>query len=89
MKNAITAPQLNESKLKAKIIAEILNVYPDLDNEFSAQHLFVPVRQRISIAERRHPFAETIMRYLRQLREDGTIKCECTNKSKSIYKKQP
>jgi len=89
MKNTITAPQLNDHKLKAKIIAEILKVYPNLDNEFRAQHLFIPVRQRIFRGERRYPFAETIMRYFRQLREDGTIKCECISKSKSIYKKQP
>ena len=88
MKNTITSPQLNESNLKAQIIAEILKVYPNLDNEFRAQHLFIPVRQRIFRGERRYPFAETIMRYFRQLREDGIIKCECTNKSKSLYKKQ-
>ena len=89
MKNAITSPQLNESKLKAKIIAEILKVYPDLPNEFYGHNLYTRVRANVFRYQLKFPYADTVGRYFRQLREDGIIRCECISKQKSLYKKQP
>ena len=86
---AKTDPTINEHSLKAKIITEIMKVYPELSNEFYGHNLYTRVRANVFRYQLKFPYADTVGRYFRQLREDGVLKCDCVNKQKSLYKKQP
>ena len=90
MNNAITSPTINEHHLKRVLIHLIQKVYPALPDEFYGHELERAVRIELFRTDywgKKRPYPDTVLRYFRQLREDGVLKCECVNKSKSIYKK--
>lgn len=78
---------MNDHNLKKEIISEILKTYQELPDEFYAHALFIHVRAKVFKINMRFPYADTVMRYFRQLREDGVIKCECVSRQKSLYLK--
>jgi hypothetical protein len=72
--------------LKQQIIAEILAMWPELPPEFYGWHLSRKVRAKVYHLEMRFPYDDTVLRYLRQLRDEGAVSYDVI-KSKSIYRK--
>ena len=68
---------------------ELLESIP-VDSEFSANELHNKVRAKLfrRTGEVRHPFPDTILRYLRYARVEGEYDFKCISREKSLYKKE-
>jgi hypothetical protein len=76
-----------DHSLKQEIIKEIMKVYPALPAEFYGHSLTTHVAFQIRTKFNKYPYEDTIMRYFRQLCEEGAIECECIHRKKSLYLK--
>jgi len=68
---------------KEQLKSEIVKRYGELPNEFYGHALF----ERVLLRSGARTYPDTIMRYFRELRENGVIRYECVNKQKSLYMK--
>lgn len=77
---------MTDHSLKQEIIAVILEVWPELPEVFYGHYLYTRVRGRIMIRHhgKKYPYADTVMRYMRQLKHNGLIDYDVI-KRKSIY----
>jgi len=87
MKTPKLSPTTDAHAYKKEIIDSILETYQGLPNEFYAHSLFTPVRAKVYHLKMRFPYSDTVLRYFRELRERGVIKCECVNRKSSLYSK--
>lgn len=74
--------------LKPLIRKLILDSYPKLPDRFYAHDLYQGVINQVILQTGYKPYADTIMRYFRQLRNQSLIKCDCLNRKESIYQKR-
>jgi cyclophilin family peptidyl-prolyl cis-trans isomerase len=72
---------------KKEMLKTIETVYKDLPDEFYAHTLFRKVLKYFAF-QGKYPYADTVMRYFRELRESDVIQCECVNRQKSLYVKK-
>ena len=71
---------------KTEMLSTIQTVYADLPDEFYAHALFRRVLKYFAF-QGKYPYTDTVMRYFRELRETGVIKCDCLSRQKSLYMK--
>ena len=74
--------------LKPLIRQLILDIYPGLPDQFYAHALYQKVVNQVILKTGHKPYADTIMRYFRQLRDQSLIKCDCVNRKESMYQKR-
>lgn len=72
--------------LKHEIRDAILELWPTLPPEFYGWHLSRKVRAKVYHLEMRFPYDDTVLRYLRELRDEGAVSYDVI-RSKSIYRK--
>lgn len=75
-----------DHNLKKEIIAEILALWPDLPSEFYGWHLARKVRANVYKINMKFPYESTVLRYLRELRDEGQVSYDVI-RSKSLYLK--
>ena len=68
---------------KQQLNSEIVKRFNELPESFYGHALF----ERVLLRSGARTYPDTIMRYFRELRENGVIRCECVNKQKSLYLK--
>ena len=76
-----------DHSLKKEIRAAILKLWPQLPAEFYGWALFRKVRAEIYHSQMKFPYEDTVMRYARELRDEGAIDYEC-HRAKSLYIKK-
>ena len=69
---------------KREMMGVIFESYKLLPDEFYAHTLFRKVLKYFAF-QNKYPYPETCMRYFRELRETGVIKCDCVNRQRSLY----
>ena len=69
---------------KKEMLSVIEESYKLLPDEFYAHALFRKVLKYFAF-QGKYPYTDTVMRYFRELRETGVIKCDCVNRQKSLY----
>lgn len=79
---------LKNDCLKRAIVTAIRDIYPTLPETFYGEDLVRQVNRRLSMSKykNRRPYADSILRYFRELRKDE-IKCRCVRKDESLYAK--
>ena len=78
---------MKQHTIKKEIKEEIGRVYENLPDEFYAWTLFQKVVRYIAAIHQRHIYSDTVLRYFREMRQDGEIECECLCRQKSLYSK--
>ena len=71
---------------KESVRKAVLDLYPALPHRFSMISLHAMVAREI---RRPYVFSDTVRRKLFELREEGIVNFENTNKTKGIYHKLP
>jgi hypothetical protein len=71
--------------LKKYVQAAIVEVYAGLPAVFYAWSLFRKVQHIIVNEQGRYIYADTVMRYFREMCRRGVIRCQCVNRQRSLY----
>ena len=73
-----------DHSLHKEIKDYILEIWPDLPETFYGHFLYNKVRDRIAATRHRWVYPDSILRYVRELREEGAINYDVI-RSKSLY----